>query len=124
MLKERRARSICAISFAAVAVLVIVFVIAFLLAKPKLIIENTQEQLEVYSDLEKIQVSAEVRVLGIKFNLDTTTAGEVDTNKLGEYELRHTASFFGKSVTKTQKVKVVDKVSPETIFADSFCYLS
>lgn len=54
---------------------------------------------------------------------EVTIKGNVDTSKLGEYEIKYTYSYNGKSLEKTHMVKVVDKDAPMiTIKDENFCY--
>ena len=97
---------------AAILMLVAVFLLSLVFAKPELTLDCNEEQIEVFSAYEKSEVNAKVKVLFATFNLPTKTSGTVDTDKVGEYTLQHTAAFFGNSLTSTQKVTVVDTTAP------------
>ena len=109
----RKARVFCAALVAFVIIFAIVFAVALSAAKPVISLNCTEEQLEVFSDYTKSKVTATAKVLWFNFDLEVSTVGEVDMGKLGEYEIKHTAVFSKKSVTKTQKIKVVDTTPPE-----------
>ncbi len=112
MLKKRRIRLICAISAAVVITLAAIFFIALSNVKPQITLSSSEQQVEVFSGYTEAQVTAKAKVLWMEFDLEVSTTGQVDTNKLGEYKVTHTAAFLGNSVTKTQTVKVVDTTPP------------
>ena len=113
MLKKRRTRLIRAISAAVVITLAAIFFIVLSNVKPEIVLTSLEQQTEVFSHYTNADVKAKAKLLWMEFDLEVYTTGEVDTNKVGEYKVEHTALFLGNSVTKTQTVKVVDTTPPE-----------
>lgn len=111
--RMRRMKLICAAAAALIITVAVILIIALSSAKPVLTLNYAEEQIEVFSNYTKANVSASAKVLWFNVDVDVSTVGEVNTNKVGEYELKHTAVFSKNSVTKTQKIKVVDTTPPE-----------
>ncbi len=110
MLKKRRLLIISVL--VAVVVLIAGLVTAFSCCEPQFV--GTEDaQIEVLSENFESGVKAKVRFLWFNIDVKVETNGEIDNNKIGEYTLTHTASYFFKNFKTTSKVKVVDTTRPE-----------
>ena len=83
MLKKRRIRIVLLVTAAVVALLVAAFAIALSLAAPQITLSCTEETVEVFSNYTRAELSANAKILWFNINLNISSSGEVDSNKLG-----------------------------------------
>lgn len=69
--------------------------------------------LEVFSDFTPENGSVDISLLGIKNTVTVEAEGEVNTSKIGVYELTYKTGFLFKTKKTVCKVKVVDTVPPK-----------
>lgn len=106
-------KKIIIIASATAALLILTVLLGLVFASPKISTDQTGGQtVAVFGDYGASSAKAYVNILGIKFPVSCTTKGEVDTEKVGEYEVEHTASFLWKTVRQTVPVRVVDTEKP------------
>ena len=114
MRKKARKITIIITSVAVAVVLVaaalsVVFTAEVNLIKP----ERDEITVEVFSEFNPSDTSAEISVLGIANSHTVAPKGELNTAKLGSYTLTYKAGFLFNTKTETCTVKVVDTVPPK-----------
>ncbi len=112
---KKRATVITVVAVIVVLLAVIaVGLVALFTAKPQIEIQDKENtEIVVFSESKLPVAKAYVKVLWMKFELDTTVSGKVDTQKTGNYKLTYETSFLNKTVKTEKEFSVVDREAPK-----------
>lgn len=89
----------------------IAFIIAGIIVIPKIHLRG-DSTIEVNYSKKYYEQGAKATFLGKDISKDIKTTNNINIKKLGEYEVKYTLNNFVIPISKTRKVKVVDKSKP------------